>query len=135
MLGQEGLNIPGRVMSRCVSPNPSGLATSPPAIASHSVSSPQVVHKGVAIRLEHVSVRAAGHTILTDLDIQVGSHVAIVGPSGAGKSSLVGLLLGWHRAASGPGGTVVFTLPRPAGCRSDRPRAALVGPYLASAVP
>jgi hypothetical protein len=30
MLGQEGLNIPGRVMSRCVSPNPSGLATSPP---------------------------------------------------------------------------------------------------------
>jgi ABC-type transport system involved in cytochrome bd biosynthesis fused ATPase/permease subunit len=27
--------------------------------------------------------------------------VAIVGPSGAGKSSLVGLLLGWHRAASG----------------------------------
>ena len=30
-----------------------------------------------------------------------GSHVAIVGPSGAGKSSLVGLLLGWHRAAAG----------------------------------
>jgi len=27
--------------------------------------------------------------------------VAIVGPSGAGKSSLVGLLLGWHRAATG----------------------------------
>jgi ATP-binding cassette subfamily B protein len=27
--------------------------------------------------------------------------VAIVGASGAGKSSLVGLLLGWHRAASG----------------------------------
>ena len=30
-----------------------------------------------------------------------GSHVAIVGPSGAGKSSLVGLLLGWHRPATG----------------------------------
>ena len=48
-------------------------------------------------------MRAAGHTILTDLDLSIpaGSHVAIVGPSGAGKSSLVGLLLGWHRAASG----------------------------------
>ena len=29
------------------------------------------------------------------------AHVAIVGPSGAGKSSLVGILLGWHRPASG----------------------------------
>ena len=27
--------------------------------------------------------------------------MAIIGPSGAGKSSLVGLLLGWHRPASG----------------------------------
>jgi ATP-binding cassette subfamily B protein len=33
--------------------------------------------------------------------IESGGHVAIVGPSGAGKSSLVGLLLGWHRAAVG----------------------------------
>jgi ATP-binding cassette subfamily B protein len=58
---------------------------------------------GVRIVLEGVSVRAAGHTILTDLElaIEAGSHVAIVGPSGAGKSSLVGLLLGWHRAATG----------------------------------
>jgi len=50
-----------------------------------------------------VSVRAAGHTILDkiDLDIETGAHVAIVGPSGAGKSSLVGILLGWHRPASG----------------------------------
>jgi ABC-type transport system involved in cytochrome bd biosynthesis fused ATPase/permease subunit len=57
----------------------------------------------VRIALEGVSVRAAGHTILTDIDlaIEAGSHVAIVGPSGAGKSSLVGLLLGWHRAATG----------------------------------
>ena len=56
-----------------------------------------------AIRLEKVSVRAAGHTILEDisLDVPAGSHVAIVGPSGAGKSSLVGLLLGWWRPASG----------------------------------
>lgn len=58
---------------------------------------------GAAIRLENVSVRAAGHTILQDINIEVpaGSHVAIVGPSGAGKSSLVRLLLGWWRPASG----------------------------------
>lgn len=56
-----------------------------------------------AIRLEKVSVRAAGHSILEDINLEVpaGSHVAIVGPSGAGKSSLVGLLLGWWRPASG----------------------------------
>ena len=59
--------------------------------------------QGVAIALEGVSVHAGGHTILTDLNLTLapGSHVAIVGPSGAGKSSLVGLLLGWHRPASG----------------------------------
>lgn len=53
---------------------------------------------GVAIRLEHVSVKAAGLTLLADLDVEIaaGSHVAIVGASGAGKSSLVGLLLGVH---------------------------------------
>jgi len=58
---------------------------------------------GVSLNFESVSVRAAGHTILNDVDlnIEAGSHVAIVGPSGAGKSSFVGLLLGWHRAASG----------------------------------
>lgn len=59
--------------------------------------------RGIAITLQDVVVRAGGHTILKklDLDVEAGSHVAIVGPSGAGKSSLVGLLLGWHRAASG----------------------------------
>jgi ATP-binding cassette subfamily B protein len=48
-------------------------------------------------------VRAGGHLILDELDLEIepGSHVAIVGPSGAGKSSFVGLLLGWHRAAGG----------------------------------
>jgi ATP-binding cassette subfamily B protein len=59
--------------------------------------------RGLHITLDEVSVRAGGHSILEDigLDIPAGSHVAIVGPSGAGKSSLVGLLLGWHRAAQG----------------------------------
>jgi len=57
----------------------------------------------IAVSLEGVSVVAAGHTILDDIDLTIpaGEHVAVVGPSGAGKSSLVGLLLGWHRAARG----------------------------------
>jgi ABC-type bacteriocin/lantibiotic exporter with double-glycine peptidase domain len=59
--------------------------------------------RGISVALEGVSVRAAGHLILAgvDLTIEAGSHVAIVGPSGAGKSSLVGILLGWHRPATG----------------------------------
>lgn len=58
---------------------------------------------GAEIAFEQVSVRAAGHLILDQIGLRItaGSHVAIVGPSGAGKSSLVGLLLGWHRAAEG----------------------------------
>src|SRR5712691_4081366 len=58
---------------------------------------------GVAIELAKVSVRAAGHKILEDINLKIepGSHVAIVGASGAGKSSLLGLLLGWHRPAEG----------------------------------
>jgi ABC-type bacteriocin/lantibiotic exporter with double-glycine peptidase domain len=58
---------------------------------------------GVAITFESVTVSAAGQTILEAVEARVaaGDHVAIVGPSGAGKSSLVGLLLGWHRAAAG----------------------------------
>ena len=58
---------------------------------------------GVEIVFSEVSVLAGGHTILEDINLTIssGSHVAIVGPSGAGKSSLVGLLVGWHRAATG----------------------------------
>ena len=54
-----------------------------------------------SIAFENVSVVAAGHPVLRDINLSIaaGSHVAIVGASGAGKSSLVGLLLGWHRAA------------------------------------
>ena len=58
---------------------------------------------GVEISYENVAVRAAGHTILRDVNfrLRAGEQVAVVGPSGAGKSTLVGLLLGWHRAAAG----------------------------------
>lgn len=58
---------------------------------------------GVSIAMRNVTVRAGGHEILRNvrLDIEPGTHVAIVGESGAGKSSLVGLLLGWHKASSG----------------------------------
>lgn len=66
---------------------------------------PDVVHQnqGVTIDARHVAVRATGHSILADINLQVppGSHVAVVGSSGAGKSTLLGLLLGWHRPAEG----------------------------------
>jgi ABC-type multidrug transport system fused ATPase/permease subunit len=75
---------------------------------SQAVSSPLVDVQadfagGISIALEEVSIRAAGHLILSGIDlvIEAGSHMAIVGPSGAGKSSLVGILLGWHRPATG----------------------------------
>ncbi len=59
--------------------------------------------QGTSIQMHAVTVRAAGHAILENIDLEIapGSHVAIVGPSGAGKSSLVGLLLGWHRPTQG----------------------------------
>ena len=57
----------------------------------------------VAVRLEDVRVKLGGHVVLDDLSLEVeaGSHVALVGPSGAGKSTLLGLMLGWSRPASG----------------------------------
>ncbi len=64
---------------------------------------PAAPASGAAISFAQVQVQAAGHTILTDINLSIaaGSHIAIVGPSGAGKSSLVGVLLGWHRPAEG----------------------------------
>jgi len=58
---------------------------------------------GVGIAINSGSVLVSGHTILQDINLIISpaEHVAIVGPSGAGKSSLVGLLLGWHRLATG----------------------------------
>jgi ABC-type bacteriocin/lantibiotic exporter with double-glycine peptidase domain len=88
---------------------PIGAREETPAPAPAEVPGAQEVplpdgwRQGVVITLEDVSVRAAGHTILSHLELAIasGSHVAIVGASGAGKSSLVGLLLGWYRPATG----------------------------------
>jgi len=59
--------------------------------------------RAAAVEFEGTRVVAGGHTVLESfhLSLRPGGHVAVVGPSGAGKSSLVGLLLGWHRPASG----------------------------------
>lgn len=76
-------------------------ATARPAHAMPAASAQGVLP--VSITLREVTVKASGHTILDQLNLHIapGSQVAIVGPSGAGKSSLAGLLLGWHRAATG----------------------------------
>jgi len=59
--------------------------------------------KGMAIKIENVTVQAGGHIILNDINLHLkaGEHVAMVGSSGAGKSSLVGMLLGWHHPSTG----------------------------------
>ncbi len=64
---------------------------------------PQAQVLGANVAFEGVRIVAGGHLILdgVDLEVEPGSHVAVVGPSGAGKSSLMGLLLGWHEAAAG----------------------------------
>jgi ATP-binding cassette subfamily B protein len=58
---------------------------------------------GANLVFRGVTVRASGRTILEQFDLTIppGQHIAVVGPSGAGKSSFVGLLLGWHRPATG----------------------------------
>lgn len=58
---------------------------------------------GVEVRLAGVQVRAAGQSILSEVELHIpaGAQVAIVGASGAGKSTLLSLLLGFHRAAAG----------------------------------
>ncbi len=71
-------------------------------VVSDSLFSPSG-NAGVSIHFEQVDVRAAGHIVLEDINLRLesGSHTAIIGPSGAGKSSLAGLLMGWHRPATG----------------------------------
>ena len=73
------------------------------AFAGTNPSAAQREDDAVSIQLRDVHVVVGGHEVLTvdALAISPGEHVAIVGASGAGKSTLLGLLLGWHRPASG----------------------------------
>ena len=77
--------------------------TAEAAPVADGAAAPAARASATRVELRDVVVQAGGHTILTvdALDIAAGEHVAVVGPSGAGKSSLVGLLLGWHRAGAG----------------------------------
>jgi ABC-type bacteriocin/lantibiotic exporter with double-glycine peptidase domain len=90
------------VLARLLEPLGAPSETEPAESTSPAVS-PRETSSGVAIALERVDVRLAGREILHDVSLRIGprEHVAIVGQSGAGKSSLVGILLGWHRARSG----------------------------------
>ena len=94
-LGASSQRFPSRA------PGFLGLVLSAVSVANELESADLSV--GPAIELENVSVHAAGHTILEEINLRIapGDHVAIVGPSGAGKSSLLGLLLGWYRSAEG----------------------------------
>jgi ATP-binding cassette subfamily B protein len=96
-------NLTLRLLEPLGAPEETTVEAPGPAAASHAAGSPTAAPTGVAIVLDGVRVRTAGHTILDKLDLNIegGAHIAIVGPSGAGKSSLVGILLGWHRPASG----------------------------------
>jgi len=80
-----------------------GAARAAPTAPATDAGAPEDVAAGVRVQLDDVRVVAGGHQILevAALAIAPGEAVAIVGVSGAGKSSLVGLLLGWHRPATG----------------------------------
>ncbi|MFD4672937.1 thiol reductant ABC exporter subunit CydD [Lentzea sp. NPDC058450] len=76
------------------------------------------VARGKRIRLENVDVRWPGATepTLRDLHLNVepGTHVAIVGPSGSGKSTLFALLLGFLPPERG-----IVELPRATWCPQE----------------
>lgn len=76
------------------------------------------VHRGKRIRLENVDVRWPGATEPTlrdlHLNIEPGTHVAIVGPSGSGKSTLFALLLGFLQPERG-----IVELPRATWCPQE----------------
>lgn len=93
-------SLTGRLMEPLLAPDEVSREAS---LATPKKTAPTQGARGVALSMRQMEVKAAGHTLLREIDVSVqpGEHVAIVGPSGAGKSSLVGVLLGWHRPAAG----------------------------------
>ena len=51
----------------------------------------------IHLELQHVTVRAAGRTLLDDICLNVtpGEHLAILGPNGAGKTTLLETIMGF----------------------------------------
>jgi ABC-type bacteriocin/lantibiotic exporter with double-glycine peptidase domain len=98
-------NVVVRLLEPLGTPEPTEPATTgePASSRRGAEQARAAAGRGVAIQMTGVSVEAAGHTVLSDVDLAIapGEHVAIVGRSGAGKSSLVGLLLGWYRPGQG----------------------------------
>jgi ABC-type bacteriocin/lantibiotic exporter with double-glycine peptidase domain len=96
----EPINAPEETASRPAGADELSCAHFPKHAPPPRSSSQQ---SGLAIEICGASVIAAGHAVLRDVQLSVrpGEHIAIIGPSGAGKSSLLGLLLGWHRAVGG----------------------------------
>lgn len=88
-------NVLARLMEPLSAPEEEAGNAQPPFATEQS--------GAVSIGIKDGAVVAAGHEILRDLNLTIrpGEHVAIVGASGAGKSTLIGLLLGWHRLATG----------------------------------
>ncbi|HEX8064235.1 MAG TPA: cysteine peptidase family C39 domain-containing protein [Allosphingosinicella sp.] len=93
------------ILSRLLEPlsAPDDLELSAAELAEIGTRDTKAAAKGIALEFQGGSVLAAGHTILQSVDLSIapGEHIAIVGMSGAGKSSLLGVLLGWHRLATG----------------------------------
>jgi ATP-binding cassette subfamily B protein len=92
-------NVTLRLCELLGAPNERELAAT---VAGNGVSR-RTRARGAAVRFHRAMVRAGGHVILHDINLQIapGAHVAVVGVSGAGKSSLIGLLVGLHRASEG----------------------------------
>jgi ABC-type bacteriocin/lantibiotic exporter with double-glycine peptidase domain len=94
-------NVMARLIEPLQAPQDESLPNADPN--ANPTTQATTARAGLAWRIEQGEVRAAGHTLLSDLNLQVaaGEHIAIVGPSGAGKSTLAALLLGLHRLSEG----------------------------------
>ena len=92
-------NVVARMLEPLSTPEPEAEQPNTAAAADATRWSP----RAATIQMTGVTVEAGGNTVLENVDLAIapGEHVAVVGASGAGKSSLVGLLLGWYRAAAG----------------------------------